>query len=157
MEPKYLAFRRWLYTPIIIWQGDWIPRVSISLAFERSKKAFEGRDPSRNGMNGYSKNDAERKNSHSMLKHYPPENKHGTWKCLLGKGKSSTRTIGFQNVTFRGVFGNFQFSGCLVCQWRHFLRILPSRWHKAALSAHRGLEIRSFPRLQKNRIHIPEN
>ena len=26
MEPKYLAFRRWLYTPIIIWQGDWIPR-----------------------------------------------------------------------------------------------------------------------------------
>ncbi len=21
MEPKYLAFRRWLYTPIIIWQG----------------------------------------------------------------------------------------------------------------------------------------
>ena len=27
LEPKYLAFRRWLYTPIIIWQGDWIPRV----------------------------------------------------------------------------------------------------------------------------------
>ena len=27
MEPKYLAFRRWLYTPIILWQGDWIPRV----------------------------------------------------------------------------------------------------------------------------------
>ena len=26
MEPKYYAFRRWLYTPIIIWQGDWIPR-----------------------------------------------------------------------------------------------------------------------------------
>ena len=26
MEPKYLAFRRWLYTPIILWQGDWIPR-----------------------------------------------------------------------------------------------------------------------------------
>ena len=22
MEPKYLAFRRWLYTPIIIWQGE---------------------------------------------------------------------------------------------------------------------------------------
>ena len=31
MEPKYLAFRRWLYTPIIIWQGDWIPRDSYSL------------------------------------------------------------------------------------------------------------------------------
>ena len=28
MEPKYLAFRRWLYTPIIIWEGDWILRVS---------------------------------------------------------------------------------------------------------------------------------
>ena len=27
MEPKYLPFRRWLYTPIIIWKGDWIPRV----------------------------------------------------------------------------------------------------------------------------------
>ena len=26
MEPKYLAFRRWLYIPVIIWQGDWIPR-----------------------------------------------------------------------------------------------------------------------------------
>ena len=26
MEPKYLGFRRWLYTPIIIWQGDWISR-----------------------------------------------------------------------------------------------------------------------------------
>ena len=26
MEPKYYAFRRWLYTPIILWQGDWIPR-----------------------------------------------------------------------------------------------------------------------------------
>ena len=25
MEPKYLPFRRWLYIPIIIWQGDWIP------------------------------------------------------------------------------------------------------------------------------------
>ena len=30
MEPKYLAFRRWLYTPIIIWQGDWIPRDSYT-------------------------------------------------------------------------------------------------------------------------------
>ena len=27
IEPKYLPFRRWLYTPIIIWKGDWIPRV----------------------------------------------------------------------------------------------------------------------------------
>ena len=27
MEPKYLAFRRWLNTPIIIWQDDWIPRL----------------------------------------------------------------------------------------------------------------------------------
>ena len=26
MEPKYLSFRRRLYTPIIIWQGDRIPR-----------------------------------------------------------------------------------------------------------------------------------
>ena len=26
IEPKYFAFRRWLYTPIIFWQGDWIPR-----------------------------------------------------------------------------------------------------------------------------------
>ena len=26
MEPKYSAFWRWLYTPIIIWQGDWIHR-----------------------------------------------------------------------------------------------------------------------------------
>ena len=25
MEPKYLSFWRWLYTPIIIWEGDWIP------------------------------------------------------------------------------------------------------------------------------------
>ncbi len=25
MEPKDYAFRRWLDTPIIIWQGDWIP------------------------------------------------------------------------------------------------------------------------------------
>ena len=23
--------RRWLYTPIIIWQGDWIPRVDIGV------------------------------------------------------------------------------------------------------------------------------
>ena len=31
MEPKYLAFRRWLYTPIIIWQGPggWIHREYI--------------------------------------------------------------------------------------------------------------------------------
>ena len=28
MEPEYQAFWRWLYTPIIIWQGDWITRVS---------------------------------------------------------------------------------------------------------------------------------
>ena len=25
MEPKYLSFRRWPRTPIILWQGDWIP------------------------------------------------------------------------------------------------------------------------------------
>ena len=25
LEPKYYAFRRWLDTPIILWQGDWIP------------------------------------------------------------------------------------------------------------------------------------
>ena len=29
MEAKYLALRRWLYTPIIIWQGDWIPRAYV--------------------------------------------------------------------------------------------------------------------------------
>ena len=33
MEPKYLAFRRWLYTPIIIWQGDWIPKASSHSGF----------------------------------------------------------------------------------------------------------------------------
>ena len=27
MEPKYYAFRRWLDTPIIIWEYDWMPRV----------------------------------------------------------------------------------------------------------------------------------
>ena len=26
MEANYLAFRRWLFIPIILWQGDWIPR-----------------------------------------------------------------------------------------------------------------------------------
>ena len=26
MEPKYLAFRRWLDIPIIIWEYEWIPR-----------------------------------------------------------------------------------------------------------------------------------
>ena len=34
MEPKYLSFRRWLYTPIIIWQGGWIPRANY---FTRSR------------------------------------------------------------------------------------------------------------------------
>ena len=33
MEPKYYAFRRWLDTPIIIWQGDWIPRDVFCLVF----------------------------------------------------------------------------------------------------------------------------
>ena len=32
MEPKYYAFRRWLDTPIIIWRGDWIPRVEEKLS-----------------------------------------------------------------------------------------------------------------------------
>ena len=33
MEPKYLAFWRWLHTPIFIWQGDWIPwEVYVSLS-----------------------------------------------------------------------------------------------------------------------------
>ena len=27
MEPKYYAFRRWLDTPIMLWQYDWMPRV----------------------------------------------------------------------------------------------------------------------------------
>ena len=27
LEPKYYAFRRWLYTPIILWEHDWMPRV----------------------------------------------------------------------------------------------------------------------------------
>ncbi len=27
MEPKYYAFRRWLDTPIIRWEYDWMPRV----------------------------------------------------------------------------------------------------------------------------------
>ena len=29
MEPKYFAFQRWLDTPSILWQGDWIPREII--------------------------------------------------------------------------------------------------------------------------------
>ena len=27
MELKYFVFWRWLYTPIILWQGNWIARV----------------------------------------------------------------------------------------------------------------------------------
>ena len=40
MEPKYLAFRRWLYTPIIIWQGDWICRDSLESSFQKKKNSF---------------------------------------------------------------------------------------------------------------------
>ena len=33
MDTKYFSFRRWLYTPIIIWQGDWIPKASSHSGF----------------------------------------------------------------------------------------------------------------------------
>ena len=29
VEPKYFAFWMWLDTPIILWQGDWIPRAGV--------------------------------------------------------------------------------------------------------------------------------
>ena len=42
MEPKYLAFWRWLYTPIIIWQGDWILRETNKQANKQTEHILEG-------------------------------------------------------------------------------------------------------------------
>ena len=45
-EPKYLSFRRWLYTPIIIWEGDWILRDYINMyLYIYSLSSWKPKDP----------------------------------------------------------------------------------------------------------------
>ena len=41
MEPKYYAFWRWLDTPIISWEYDWMPRVKESSKFTTPKHHHE--------------------------------------------------------------------------------------------------------------------